>query len=342
MMPELTPDLAARLASIALDGVTRAYPYSPGHVLMDATDIRHPRSLHPAFYGCFDWHSAVHSHWLLLRLLQQQPDLAQADRIRRTLNMHLTVENLQIEAAYFREPGRRNFERPYGWAWLLKLAAELHTWDDRDGARWSAAIQPLAEQIVELYLRFLPRLTYPIRSGVHSNTAFGLILGLDYAATIGDEPLRRLIISRAKDYYVNDKHCPASWEPSGGDFFSPCLIEADLMRRVLAPAAFSDWLAAFLPELAQGAPPELLNPAQVSDRSDGQIVHLDGLNLSRAWCMWGIAGILTSADQRRAVLLESATRHAIAGMSGVGSGDYMGDHWLGSFALYMLGCARHT
>jgi hypothetical protein len=337
-LPALTVELAAQLARIALNGIAREYPTSPGHVLLDAADLRHNRELHPAFYGCFDWHSAVHSHWLLVRLLRVRPALPEAAPIRSALNDHLTEANLRAEAAYFGRPGRGSFERPYGWAWLLKLAEELLDWNDPDGRRWSAAIEPFARLIVDLYLEYLPRLTYPIRSGTHGNTAFGLIFAIDYAQASAHALLRDHIAARSVNYYGADRNAPTTWEPGGGDFLSPCLIEADLMRRVLPAADFADWLAGFLPSLAEGGPPQLLTPAVVSDRSDGQIVHLDGLNLSRAWCMWGIAAALPPADRRRTILLEAAERHARAGLIGVGSGDYMGDHWLGSFALHMLGC----
>lgn len=338
--PALTPQLASRLAHIALEGITREYPNATGHVLLDAADLRRPRELHPAFYGCFDWHSAVHTHWQLVRLLRLLPALPEAGAIRAALDAHLTPANLSAEAAYFVEPGRRGFERPYGWAWLLKLAEELLRWDDPQARRWSAALTPLAALIEERYLEFLPRLTYPVRSGVHSSTAFGLTFALDYALAAGHGPLGELIAARSLDYYGADRDAPAVWEPGGSDFLSPCLAEADLMRRVLPAEQFAGWLAGFLRGLAAGGPPQLLTPALVSDRSDGQIVHLDGLNLSRAWCMWGVAGALPPNDPRRQVLLAAALRHAEAGLEGVGTGDYMGDHWLGSFALYMLGCAR--
>ncbi len=336
--PALTVELAAQLARIALNGIAREYPTYPGHVLLDAADRRRTRELHPAFYGCFDWHSAVHSHWLLARLLRLLPAMPEATLIRSALNAHLTEANLRAEAAYFAQPGRRGFERPYGWTWLLKLAEELLDWDDHDGRRWSAAIGPLARLIAELYLEYLPRLTYPIRSGTHSNTAFGLTFALDYAQASGHALLRDRIVARSLDYYGADRNGPAMWEPGGGDFLSPCLAEADLMRRVLPQADFATWLALFLPALAEAGPPQLLTPVVVSDRSDGQIVHLDGLNLSRAWCLWGIAGALPP-DERRSILNEAAERHARVGLTGIGSGDYMGEHWLGSFALYMLGCA---
>lgn len=340
--PALTAELASRLARLALSGITQEYPVSPGHVLTDAGDGRRPRELHPAFYGCFDWHSAVHSHWALvrlLRLLRLLPALPEAAAARAALGAHLTDANLRAEAGYFAEPGRSAFERPYGWAWLLKLAEELLGWDDPDARRWSAAVAPLAALIARRYLEFLPRLTYPVRSGVHSSTAFGLTFALDYALAAGHGPLRDALVARSLDYFGADRDGPAAWEPGGGDFLSPCLAEADLMRRVLPAPQFGAWLAGFLPGLADGRPPQLLTPAVVSDRGDGQIVHLDGLNLSRAWALWGVAGALGPGDRRRPALLAAAGRHAAAGLEGVGSGDYMGDHWLGSFALYALGCA---
>jgi len=335
----LTPDLAARLARIALEGVTRDYPNSPAHVLLEAGDHRTPRELHPAFYGCFDWHSAVHSHWLLVRLLRLLSELPDAAAMRATVDAHLTPANLRVETAYFAERGRRGFERPYGWAWLLKLAEELWGWDDADGQRWSAVVSPLAELLAARLGEFLPRLTYPIRSGVHSNTAFALGFAFDYAHAVGDGSLREQIVERSRDYFGANRDAPAAWEPGGGDFLSPCLVEADLMRRVLPGPAFADWLVAFLPGLAAGEPSQLLLPARVSDRGDGEIVHLDGLNLSRAWCLWGIAHALPPRDPQRPLLHAAAMRHARAGLEGVDSGDYMGDHWLGSFALYMLDCA---
>ena len=334
----LTAVLAAQLARIALDGIVREYPVYSGHVVLHAADGRRNRALHPAFYGCFDWHSAVHSHWLLARLLRLLPALGEAALIRSALSDHLTEANLRAEANYFAEGGRSGFERPYGWAWLLKLAEELCDWDNPDARHWSAAVAPLADLIAERYLDYLPRLTYPIRSGAHSNTAFALAFALDYAQASAHTSLRDGLVARSFQYYGADKDGPARWEPSGGDFLSPCLAEADLMRRVLPQADFASWLADFLPNLGEGGPVQLLTPAIVSDRSDGQIVHLDGLNLSRAWCLWGVAQALAPDDRRHSVLHEAAERHAQAGLGGIGSGDYMGEHWLGSFALYMLGC----
>jgi hypothetical protein len=337
MSYQISTAQAMQLAKIALRSIDQEFPYSAQHVHRSAHDRRLPRELHPAFYGCFDWHSAVHSHWMLVRLLRSMPQLALAGSIRAALATHLSGENLQVEAAYFHEPGRSNYERPYGWAWLLKLAEELYSWDDPDAQRWSQALQPLVEVIVAGYFAYLPKLSYPVRSGMHSSTAFGLIFALDYAQATGHSDLHKLITQRSLDYFADDYNYPAAWEPSGSDFLSPALITADLMRRVLPPDRFTAWFSAYLPDLTQSAGARLLTPASVSDRSDGQIVHLDGLNLSRAWCLWGIAAALPPGDSRRATLLQSAETHASAGLAGIASGDYMGEHWLGSFALYMLG-----
>jgi hypothetical protein len=334
----LTQDQASAFARLALSCVQREYPNILAHVLTGPSDphLRNPRVLHPAFYGCYDWHSAVHSHWMLARLLRLMPDLPEAPAIRAALRENLTLENILIERDYMASPHRRSFERTYGWAWLLKLAEELHTWDDPEAREWSSNLQPLAHLIVSLYLDFLPKQTYPIRVGTHPNTAFGLTFALDYARTLGHSALEQLIVERSLAYYFRDKDCPASWEPGGSDFLSPCLIEADLIRRVLPPKGFGAWLSGFLPGLPNGEPANLFTPATVADRTDPQIVHLDGLNLSRAWCMQGIASALLSDDPARSALLSAARTHAEATLPHIASGDYMGEHWLASFAVYML------
>jgi hypothetical protein len=273
---------------------------------------------------------------MLARLLRHGPKLPQATAVRAALNQNLTGANLPAEAAYLDQPNRQSFERPYGWAWLLKLAAELHGWPDTDGAAWSGHLQPLVQAIVARHHHFLPRQTYPIRSGVHSNTAFGLALALDYARVTGDQAFESLLIARSRAYFEQDRDYPAAWEPGGSDFFSPSLIEASLMSRVLPPAGFKVWFDRLLPGLGRGKPASLLTPAAISDRADPQIVHLDGLNLSRAWCMRRIAATLSERDPARAQLLAAANRHAQAGLAHVNSGDYAGAHWLASFAVYML------
>ena len=321
-------------AQLALGCVQRELPNKLDHVVNDAGDVRAPRALHPAFYGCLDWHSAVHGHWMLVRLLRTVPALAEAGDIRAALDANLTEANLAAEAAYFAGANRQSFERPYGWAWLLQLAAELHGWDDASARRWSAHLAPLTEVVVARYLGFFPRQTYPVRTGVHANTAFGLGLALDYARAVGHAELAALIVERATTYYAADRDAPARWEPSGEDFLSPSLVEADLMRRVLAPAELVRWLHGFLPH---GLPHALQAPAMVSDRTDPKLAHLDGLNLSRAWCLRAVAHALPAHDPLRAAFAQAADAHAAAGLVHVATGDYAGEHWLASFAVYLLG-----
>jgi hypothetical protein len=333
---KLSQEQASSFARLALKAVEKEYPNKPEHVLNGEADIRGPRALHPAFYGSFDWHSSVHGHWMLVRLLRLFPNLPEQRQIRGVLAKNLTAANLQAEADYFAQPNRQSFERTYGWAWLLKLAEELHGGDDPQGRQWSRNLAPLADVIVARYLAFLPKQTYPIRSGVHPSTAFGLSFALDYARAAGHKRLRDLIEERSRTYFLADVDIPAAWEPSGADFLSPALMEADLMRRVLPPTEFRAWLARFLPRLPHGEPKALLTPAQVTDRSDPQLVHLDGVNLSRAWCMSSIAAALPKDDPARRVLADSAAWHAAAGLEHVTSGEYAGEHWLASFAVYLL------
>jgi hypothetical protein len=332
----LTRDQASAYARLALKAVTTEYPNKPADVLNSKDDVKGPRAVHPAFYGSFDWHSSVHGHWMLVRLLRLFPDLPEKEQIRTVLNEHLTAKNLQTETDYFTQPNHASFERTYGWAWLLKLAEELHDWDDADARQWSRNLQPLADGLVARYLAFLPKQNYPIRSGVHPNTAFGMAFALDYARATDNKALRERLEERSRAYYGADAGAPAAWEPDGADFFSPSLMEADLMRRVLPAAEFQAWLRRYLPGLAKGEPGNLLKPATVTDRTDPYLVHLDGLNLSRAWCMRGVAAALPADDPARKVLLEAASRHAEAGLAHVASGDYAGEHWLASFAVYLL------
>jgi hypothetical protein len=334
----IASDQARPFARLALDCVQRELPNSIAHLINEPGDVRRPRELHPAFYGCLDWHSAVHGHWLLVRLLRTVPGLPEAAEIRAALDANLTAASIAGEVAYFAAPRRAAYERTYGWAWLLQLAAELHDWRDDDARRWAASLQPLTDVIVARYLAFLPRQTYPIRTGVHANTAFGLALALDFARATGHAALEALLVERATAYYAADRDVPAAWEPGGEDFLSPSLMEADLMRRVLPPAEFASWLHAFLP---RGLPPSLEHPAIVSDRSDPKLAHLDGLNLSRAWCLRAIASVLPATEAPadsalRAELAAAAEAHAAAGLAHVATGDYMGEHWLASFAVYLL------
>jgi hypothetical protein len=335
-LPKMTAQQASAFAKLALKGIQKEYPNKPGHVLNEEVDNKTPKALHPAFYGSFDWHSSVHGHWMLVRVLRRFPDLPEKAEIRRVLSEHLTAKNLQIEADYFNQPNRQSFERTYGWAWALKLAEELHAWDDADGKSWAKNMKPLEDTLVARYLAFLPKQTYPIRSGVHPNTAFGLAFAHDYARAVGHKELRELIEKRSRDYYAKDIDAPARWEPDGADFFSPSLMEADLMRRLLPANEFRAWLKAYLPGVSEGQPKTLFQPATVADRADPQIVHLDGLNLSRAWCMRGIASVLPNDDPISARLRTSAALHAEAALQHVASGDYVGEHWLASFAVYLL------
>lgn len=335
-LPELTREEASRLASLPLRGLEQEYPNKIAHVLVGADDVASPKELHPAFYGSYDWHSSVHGHWMLVRLLKLYPDLPEAAQIRGVLARNLTAENLLVEVKYLSHPKRKSFERPYGWGWLLKLAEELHTWDDPQAKEWSQNLKPLTDVIVAHYLDFFPKQTYPIRSGVHNNTALGLTFGLDYARAVGHRQLEELIVERALFYYEKDKDFPAAWEPGGDHFLSPALTEADLMRRVLAPLEYVVWFRDFLPGVAQGQPESLMRPAEVADRSDPKIVHLDGLNLSRAWAMIGIAQYLIEGDPAREHLLAAAKLHGESALKHVTSGDYAGEHWLASFAVYML------
>jgi hypothetical protein len=332
----LTQDEASHFARLALKCVTKEFPNKLDHVMNDLTEIQSPRSLHPAFYGCFDWHSSVHGHWMLARLLRTFPHIPEAQEIRDALDRNLTAQNLQAEVAYLGQANRQSFERTYGWAWLLKLAEILHDWDDADGKRWSENLKPLADALAVKFVEFLPKQNYPIRTGVHPNTSFGLAFALDYAMASGDKRLEDVVIERSRSYYSGDVSYPAAWEPGGEDFFSPALMEADLMKRVMKPAEFRSWFNRFLPGIRSGRPKSLLSPAIVTDRTDPKLVHLDGLNLSRAWCMRSIASAFPTGDPIRRRLVRSADDHARAALAHVASGDYAGEHWLASFAVYLL------
>jgi len=323
----LTEDVADRLAAIALGHVEREYPSKLDHVLRSDADAATPQALHPIFYGSFDWHSCVHSYWMLARLRRRFPTMPAAARIDALFQSSLTPEKVAGELGYLARPGSGGFERPYGWAWLLMLAAELPP----DAA---AVLTPLAEAFAARFVAHLPKATYPVRSGTHASTAFALILALRYARSRGHVALGAAIENAARHYFADDADCQA-WEPSGEDFLSAALTEAHCMRDVLPEADFSAWLTKFLPRLAAGEPATLFQPAMVSDRSDGRIVHLDGLSLSRAWSWRRIAGALPDNDPRRPVAEAAAARHLAAGLPHV-AGDYMGEHWLASFAVLAL------
>jgi hypothetical protein len=332
---KLTDDQVVMFAELALKNIQTEYPNKPSNVVVDEASVRTPKEMHPAFYGCFDWHSSVHGHWMLVKLLKNFPGNSAEKRIREKLNQNLTAENLKAELAYFNEKQHKSFERTYGWAWYLKLAAELETWEDEDGKRWRGYLSGLEKLIVQRTEVYLPKLSYPVRTGIHPDTGFGLALILDYARTVGNSSLDKAIVRRARDFYLNDTDYPTKYEPSGQDFFSSCLNEADLMRRVLPQEEFLKWFDAYLPTLSDGDGGNLLTPVKVSDVTDGYIVHLAGLDLSRAWCMQGIVDSLPEDDSRVPLLKKSIAAHAKTGYEYVFSGHYEGDHWLATFAIYL-------
>lgn len=332
----MTDAQVSAFARLALKGIPQEYPNKPSNVMVGKASVQTPRAMHPAFYGCFDWHSSVHGHWMLVRLLKLYPEAAIAGEVIAVLDGNFTAEKMEQEAAYYRQKHNRSFERTYGWAWALKLAAELRTWDHDLGRKWALAFRPLEAEIVKLTRGYLPRLSWPIRTGVHPDSGFALSLILDYARAVNDKDLVELVIKRAVDYYRGDRDYPVRYEPSGEDFFSSGLNEADLMRRVLDRDAYSDWLEGFFPGLAKGELGNLLEPCVVSDVTDGRIVHLAGLNLTRAWTFRGILSVLEEDDPRRPVLEKAVRRHAEAGLGYVFSGHYEGEHWLASFAVYLL------
>ncbi|MDB0037909.1 DUF2891 domain-containing protein [bacterium] len=328
---ELTDKSAEKLVQLPIKCIDIEYPNKLNQVIGSDNDLRSPKDLHPAFYGCFDWHSAVHGHWSLVRLLKEKPELEERERILNGLKAHLSVENIAAEIKYFEDSLSQGFERTYGWAWLLKLADELETWDDPQAKQLSENMKPLADVIVARCEKFLPKLHYPIRVGTHTNTAFALCMVYDYAETMKNESLMKLIKERAIHFYETDTECPLSWEPSGYDFLSPCFEEADLMRRVYSKEEFKTWLEKFLPELSD--PTFKLAPAIVSDRTDGHLVHLDGLNFSRAWCLYGIAKALPSDYGH---LVEIGNKHIKYSFDNLVGDSYEGGHWLASFALLAL------
>ena len=330
------PELSERFARTALGHVTLEYPNKLDHVLNGPEDVRSPRALHPLFFGSFDWHSNVHAYWLLATLLRRAPALPEDVRgeIRALFDTQVTAPNVAAEVAYVAQPSRGTFERPYGWAWLLMLAAELARHDDEDGRRWHATLAPLAQAFAGRFRAFVPRATYPIRVGTHFNTAFAVALALEYAGQVGDDALAAALREKAVAWYGDDADCQA-WEPGGDDFLSSALMEAECMRRVLGAEAWRPWMARFLPRLADGEPATLFTPAVVSDRSDGKIAHLDGLNLSRAWCWRGAARAWPAGDERRAIARAAADAHLTVSLPHV-AGDYAGAHWLATFALLAL------
>ncbi|HET7649297.1 MAG TPA: DUF2891 domain-containing protein [Gammaproteobacteria bacterium] len=327
---------AARMVRIVLDNVVREYPNHVMHMLNSDADALPPRVLHPAFYGSYDWHSAVHSHWTLVRALRRFPHAAFAAGIVAVLDRHLTVPNITSECRYFEAPNRTSYERPYGLAWLLQLAAELADWSNADALRWRDALRPLERLCAQRIRDWLPKLSHPIRGGEHSNSAFSLGLVFDWAQTVHDTGSLASIVEHSRRLYFADRDAPLAYEPSGHDFLSPALAEADLMRRVLSVAEFSAWLDRFMPRIPANDDATWLLPVAPSDPSDPKLAHLDGLNLSRAWMLHGIAASLNPSDPRRGALQNAAQRHADAGTAAINAERYEGSHWLPSFAMYLL------
>jgi len=327
---------AERFASLALACVHKEYPNHISHTLNSDADAASPRKLTPAFYGCYDWHSSVHGHWLLVRLVRTFPDAPFVSAAREALRQSLTAENIVQEAAYLRGEGRASFERPYGLVWLLQLVAELREWDDPEAREMAANLYPLEKVVLERLYNWLPKLSHAVRIGEHDQTAFALGLMFDYAHGNGDQKFAELVVSKAKQFYLNDKDCPLAYEPSGEDFLSPCLGEADLMRRVLPSQEFARWLRTFMPQISGSGNLRWLQPVVSPDPSDPKLAHLDGLNLSRAWMLVGVAAGLPKNDKRLPPIMAAAEAHRRAGLAAVTGEHYEGGHWLGSFAVYLV------
>lgn len=327
--PQLNEKSATFLYHFAFDCIDQEYPNKLGQVLGDASYLKEPSELHPAFYGCFDWHSSVHGHWTLLNIIIELPEFEQSDAVFEKLFRNISKENILKELIYFDDVHNKNFERTYGWAWLLKIAETLRDWDSLKGKRLYKNLEPLVALIENKYIDFLPKLKYPIRVGEHTNTAFGMSFALDYAKKYAPD-LERAIIEKAREYYLNDEGCPITWEPSGFDFLSPCLQEASLMIKVLPKEDFITWLDAFLPGF-RNAPSSYLEVAEVTDRSDGKLAHLDGLNFSRAWCLYELGNALENKK-----MINLANKHFEYSYSKMDSGEYAGAHWLASFSLYAM------
>jgi len=326
---DFTQKDAEKLSQLPLSCIDQEYPNKPGIVLDDSTGLLSPQTLHPAFYGCFDWHSSVHGHWSIVALLKQFPQMNNANELRSLLKRHLSKKNIAAEIAYFKAASNNSFERTYGWTWLLKLDLELVTWNDPLGKELHRNLKPLADVISKKYIDFLPKLNHPIRVGTHTNTAFGLRFAYEYALKTNNHELKRVIRSRAKAFYMNDEDCPMSWEPDGTDFLSPCLEEANLMKYILPQKEYKKWLRKFLPQIFESD--FMLPVGEVSDRTDGHLVHLDGLNYSRAWCLYNLA-----EDKDLIHLKRIADEHVNYSYPNLVGDDYMGGHWLASFALLAI------
>ncbi len=335
--PKLNLSEANRLVQLPLECLGKEYPNKLNQSLNDSTFLGTPKKLHPAFFGCYDWHSAVHGYWSLVSLLKQFPDLQQSEVVRSILQTSLSKEHLEGEVAYFKISGNESYERTYGWAWILKLAEELHTWEDPLARKLENNLQPLTDLMVHAFLEFLPKLNYPIRVGEHTNTAFALTFAYDYAVTFDHAALKEVVKKSIERFYVTDTElagCPLNWEPSGFDFLSPCLEEANLVRRIYSAEQFKAWFDVFLPQLTD--PKFQLEPGKILDRTDGKLVHLDGLNFSRAWCLYGIAETLPEYSHLKAI----ADEHINYSLPNLMDDNYGGTHWLGTFALYALNKAK--
>jgi hypothetical protein len=337
--PAMDGAAAQRFAGLALKCLHSEYPSHISHTMDSDADARPPHMLTPAFYGCLDWHSDVHGHWMLVRLLRLMPDAPFASAARAELARSFTAENIAGEMDYMQRADRASFERPYGLAWLLQLSAELRRWDDPQARQWESTLRPLETLVAARVMSWVPKLHYPIRIGEHDQTAFSFGLIWDWAGVAGDEHMRSVLTDAAQRFYVGDRRCPLSYEPSGEDFLSPCLAEADFMRRVLGPAEFGRWLSEFLPGIPRRADAAWLNPGVVTDRADPKLAHIDGLNLSRAWMLEGIAHGLPAGDPRVPVLRDTAGRHRAAALPAVTGEHYEGGHWLGTFAVYLRSSA---
>lgn len=331
----LNEQQAAHIFSLPNHCIMVEYPNKLGQVLGSDTDLKSPKQLRPIFYGCFDWHSAVHGYWSIVELMQKYPALDSIGSVRATLNQHITADKVATELAFFNDPNNKNFERTYGWAWLFKLQESLAKWNDTDAQKWKANLQPLVDLLVKRYQEYLPKLVFPLREGMHNNSAFGLSLSLDYARSVKDTSFENSIVEHSKRLFQNDKGCTLSYEPNGYDFLSPCLEEAYLMSKVLSAGAYESWLKDFLPQLFEKDFD--LQPTIVKDRSDGHLVHLDGLNYSRAACLYGISKAIPELSHLKKI----ANAHIAFSLPNLSAkDDYMGSHWLGTFALYAIAHAQ--
>jgi hypothetical protein len=332
---EAQPGSVERFASLALDCVHQEYPNKIAHVMASDAEVAPPRILTPVFFGCFDWHSSVHGHWLLVRLLRLYPQADFAAQAEAALNRSFMAEKVAVEVGYVTHAQRASFERPYGVAWLLQLTAELREWDDARARRWLGILQPLETALVVNMESWLAKLAYPIRIGEHAQTAFAFGLFLDWARVAQRDDFHELVSKKARDFYLNDRDCPLAYEPGGQDFLSPCIAEADLMRRIMEAEKYAAWLKTFMPSLPKDGSGNWLALAVVTDPEDGKLAHLDGLNLSRAWMLEGMASALPEDDPRKASLVAAASIHKESGLASVTGEHYEGGHWLGSFATYL-------